>query len=84
MDNGQREGYFRKMSKTYALLCGGCATLMTQDPKNIPQDGIWAQTEQPTLQRTTNFDPPRQTCNVVSKTKVSRRALSIRNIGNIS
>jgi hypothetical protein len=65
MDDGDRTKYFAKMSRAYALKCGGLAMLMTKDPDDIPDDGIWAQTEQPTLERESDFAPPRQLTSLV-------------------
>jgi hypothetical protein len=70
MDDGNRTKYFAKMSRAYALQCGGLAMLMTKNPDDIPDDGIWAQAEQPTLERDSDFAPLRQLTSLV-------RALSL-------
>ena len=42
------------MSRAMAMQCDISAFLMTQNPKDIPQDGIWGRIEQPTLKLTNN------------------------------
>jgi hypothetical protein len=49
-----RTTYFENMSRAMALSCDVSATVMTNDPANIPQDGIWGRIEQPTLKKTGN------------------------------
>lgn len=43
--------YYENMSSAMAQLCGGYATVMTQDLDSIPLDGIWGTSELPTLKR---------------------------------
>lgn len=57
-DPGVQRTYFKQMSKAFALMCSGAASLYTEDPDNIPQDGIWGDTEFPTIMRDSNFDKP--------------------------
>jgi hypothetical protein len=51
------------MSKAYAMLCDVYALVMTKDPENVIETGIWGQVEKPTLQQTGN---PGGQVNVVS------------------
>ncbi|KAH0558550.1 hypothetical protein GP486_004793 [Trichoglossum hirsutum] len=53
-DNTMRLTYFENMSRAMAMLCKTFATVMTDDPKNIPQPGIWGRIEEPTLKLTGN------------------------------
>ncbi|KAJ9653229.1 hypothetical protein H2198_007587 [Neophaeococcomyces mojaviensis] len=46
--------YFSHMSEAFAALCGGTATLLTDNRNNVDMSGIWGQTEFPTLQKTGN------------------------------
>jgi len=48
-DYGLIYTYFERMSGAMARLCDGLAIVMTQDPNNIPLDGIWGQIELPAL-----------------------------------
>jgi len=45
-DDKQRTTYFERMSSAMARLCSGFATVMTNNPTNIPQNGIWGRIEQ--------------------------------------
>lgn len=49
-----RSTFFENMSQAVAEQCSVFATVMTKDVNNIPQDGIWARVEFPTMQRTGN------------------------------
>ncbi|KAI9768543.1 MAG: hypothetical protein M1839_004010 [Geoglossum umbratile] len=42
------------MARAISMLCSIYATVMTKDPKNIPQTGVWGRIELPTLQLTGN------------------------------
>lgn len=42
------------MSQAYAELCSGDVLVMTDNPKNVNEKGIWGQVEKPTLQQTGN------------------------------
>lgn len=44
--------YFARMSTALASTCTDYAAVLTPDPNNIPQDGIWALKELPTLKST--------------------------------
>jgi len=44
--------YFARMSEALANTCTDYAAVFTPDPKNIPQDGIWAMKELPALKST--------------------------------
>ena len=54
------------MSKAYAQMCELYATLMTDDPRSIPLDGIWGTVELPELQRNGPFDDTRKKVEFVS------------------
>jgi len=56
-DNAQyqktmRWEYFARMSEALAYSCTDYAAVLTPDPNNIPQDGIWAKRELPALKLT--------------------------------
>jgi hypothetical protein len=48
--DGNRRIYFENMSRAMARVCSVFATVMTDNPKNIPQTGIWGRVEQVELQ----------------------------------
>ena len=53
-NQADRNTYFRRISDAMALKCGVFATVMSAQPKDqIPEDGIWYQTEYPRLKQTT-------------------------------
>ncbi|KAK9762326.1 hypothetical protein K7432_012048 [Basidiobolus ranarum] len=47
--SGQKDTYFSNMSEAYAKLCSGEGFVMTDDTSLLPNEGIWANTELPTL-----------------------------------
>ncbi|KAH8667475.1 hypothetical protein BGZ60DRAFT_431709 [Tricladium varicosporioides] len=53
-DKAKRGTYFTNMSTAMAQMCDIFATVMTKDINNVPQDGIWAKAEFPTLQASGN------------------------------
>jgi hypothetical protein len=54
-----RRKYFARMSQAFALLCSEKVTVMTKDVDKIPYQGIWYQTELPTLIREVPRGQPR-------------------------
>ena len=62
-DPAKRLTYFTHMSEAYAELCNGQAYLMSATPNSVPTDGIWYNTEFPTLKKTGN---PGGQVNIVS------------------
>lgn len=42
------------MARAMARLCDKFATVMTEDPKNVPKGGIYGRVEEPELQKTGN------------------------------
>jgi hypothetical protein len=53
-DKAKRLTYFTHMSQAYAELCNGQAWLMSGTPDSVPTDGIWFNTEFPTIKKTGN------------------------------
>lgn len=58
--------YFENMSAAYASMCSTYANLLTPDINNIPTNGIWDRIEQPMIERTSDFDPPKGKIDLVS------------------
>lgn len=50
--------YFELMSEALATMYSGTAYVLTPDVNAIPTDGIWYQTEKPTLTRPISGDLP--------------------------
>jgi hypothetical protein len=59
--------YFEMMSEALATMCSDKAYVLTPDPGNIPTDGIWHNTERPTLERQISGNLPQDhgKCNEV-------------------
>lgn len=53
-NKNDKNTYFENMSRAFADLCDNYATVMTEDPHNIPLNGIWGKIEFPELQKTGN------------------------------
>jgi hypothetical protein len=49
-----KQTYFENMSRAMAQLCDVYALVMTDDPTNVPQTGIWGRIEFPTLKQSGN------------------------------